>query len=191
MDTTKTRERTKYPPYFVTPCNQIHCFSILLLSGLVTALCSSTCWSASWWRWRCLAYPLMIFIQPSRWRRGSGNCRWENDLDDNTDDDNPDKILADLPVTGVIDDEVLKMVEKNTCPVKGQSALIKQNVGVSGGGCVCNGRLDYKGNGQCRTTFQGHRWCYVEHTSGCRDKRWTGGTWWSWAACSRRWLWYL
>ena len=33
------------------------------------------------------------------------------------------KILTDLPVTGVADDKVLKMVKTNKCPVKAQQPL--------------------------------------------------------------------
>eukprot|EP00090_Calanus_glacialis_P008636 TRINITY_DN1698_c0_g1_i1.p1 TRINITY_DN1698_c0_g1~~TRINITY_DN1698_c0_g1_i1.p1 ORF type:complete len:167 (-),score=34.26 TRINITY_DN1698_c0_g1_i1:55-555(-) len=96
------------------------------------------------------------------------------------------QILTNLSVTGVADDKVLKMVKTNKCPVKAQKPLKLISKQKTQKACRCNAMLDYNGNGECRSTFQGYRWCYVDQGSGCRDRRWTGGTWWSWAACSRR-----
>jgi len=93
------------------------------------------------------------------------------------------QILADLPVTGVADEKVLKMVEMNKCVLKASKQRIRPKTTTD---CVCNGVLDYNGNGQCLRSYQGYRWCYVDQASRCGDRRWTGGSWWSYRACSKR-----
>merc|ERR1719295_86969 len=98
------------------------------------------------------------------------------------------QILVDLPVTGVVDEDVMKIVNAGSCPLKGkkpqkqQLKVLSQEAEL---GCVCNGVLDYRGNGQCRSIFHGRRWCYVQWNSKCQDRRRIGGVLWSWEACER------
>eukprot|EP00092_Neocalanus_flemingeri_P019310 GFUD01020916.1.p1 GENE.GFUD01020916.1~~GFUD01020916.1.p1 ORF type:complete len:173 (+),score=47.67 GFUD01020916.1:103-621(+) len=92
------------------------------------------------------------------------------------------QILAGLPVTGVADAKVLKMVERNKCLLKSAKQRTRQGTQTD---CRCNGVLDYNGNGQCHSTYLGYRWCYVSQASVCGDRRGTGGSWWSHSACSQ------
>merc|ERR1711963_371465 len=82
----------------------------------------------------------------------------------------------------------MKIVNVGSCPLKGKKPQ-KQQLKVlsqqAEAGCVCNGVLDYRGNGQCRSIFHGRRWCYVQWNSKCQDKRRIEGVLWSWEACER------
>jgi len=54
----------------------------------------------------------------------------------------------------------------------------------SGPGCTCNGRLNSKGEGECRSEYQGRAFCYVD-PGRCSDQLASSieGQWWSHNAC--------
>merc|ERR1719167_1934214 len=59
--------------------------------------------------------------------------------------------------------------------------------GNSGQGCNCNGHLNSKGQGECRSKYQGRAFCYVD-PGRCSDEvaSSTEGQWWSHTACQTR-----
>jgi len=81
---------------------------------------------------------------------------------------------ANLWATGDIDDETWNLITSNTCPVNPAFQ------------CSCNGKIDKKGEGECKTLHLGKMWCYVESNSACTDTKSERGTWWSYDACKGR-----
>jgi len=67
-------------------------------------------------------------------------------------------------------------------------------------GCSCNGKLDSKGHGECRSDFEARAFCYVDPgtcsdqaASSAEGQWWTSGGeavwehhWWSYQACSHQ-----
>ena len=105
------------------------------------------------------------------WKRALLTYRWEGYINYFT--NIPTKKSADLWATGVMDDETWKMVKSDKCP----NDVFD---------CACNGIIDKKGEGECKTKLHGGRWCYVVANSVCTDKKEERGNWWSYAACEGR-----
>merc|ERR1719430_192781 len=79
--------------------------------------------------------------------------------------------FANLWATGEMDVETRNLINSNTCPVNPAFE------------CSCNGDIDKKGQGECKTSFEGEAWCYVVSNSACADTQPLRGSWWSFDAC--------
>ena len=85
---------------------------------------------------------------------------------------NLSKKSADLWATGEMDADTIKLIKSKKCPVN--HAFV----------CSCNGEIDDNGEGECKTSLEGGKWCFVPANSACKDKKMERGSWRSIDACA-------